>query len=338
MMAIGCRMSRPLRIEFAETGPPTKVAQCVDATPLPAPTKGEVVVTVHYAPVNPADLNYLEGTYGKKAELPAVPGNEGAGIVLAVGQGVESVKAGDSVILLDFIGAWQSQVCVRENCVLKIDPDIDLKQAAMLKVNPPTAWLLLESFQSLKPGDWVAQNASNSGVGRSLIQLAKHRGLRTVNFVRRPELIDELTASGADLVFLDTAEGLTAAKSALGDERPSLAGNAVGGDSALRLMDLLAPEGIHVTYGAMSRLSLKVPNSFLIFKEIQLHGLWVTKWMERSPEAEIRRVLLELAAAMRTGDLALPVDVVYTPDKITDALTRAQEGGRGGKILLDFTS
>jgi len=329
-------MLNPKRIEFSETGAPAKVARCVESTALSSPGPGEVVVSIRYAPVNPADLNYLEGNYGKKATLPAVPGNEGAGVVSAVGDGVESVKEGDAVILLDFIGAWQSQVCVPERCVLRVAPDIDLKQAAMLKVNPPTAWLVLESFIKLEPRTWVAQNAANSGVGRALIQLARMRGLRTVNFVRRPELADELKASGANLVFEDSADGYAAAKEALGDDSPPLASNAVGGDSALRLMDLLAPEGIHVTYGAMSRLPLKVPNSFLIFREIQIRGLWVTKWMERSGEEEIRRVLLELSEMMNSGDLTLPVAAVYSPDNITDALKHAQEGGRDGKILLEF--
>jgi trans-2-enoyl-CoA reductase len=329
------RMSTSVRIEFSETGQPAQVARCVESS-CAGPESGEVLVAVRYAPINPADLNYLEGTYGKNATLPAIPGNEGSGIVLAVGAGVESVKAGNVVILLDFIGSWQSQVSVPEACVLKLDPSIDLRQAAMLKVNPPTAWLLLESFVSLNPGDWIAQNASNSGVGRSLIQLAKRRGLRTVNFVRRVELADELKASGADLVFLDSDEGLAQAKEALGDDRPALVSNAVGGDSALRLMDLLADEGIHVTYGAMSRRSLKVPNSFLIFRQIQLRGLWVTKWMERSTPEEVRQVLLELSGLMVTGELKLPVAATYSPDKITGALMHAQEGARDGKILLEF--
>ena len=328
-------MSSSVRIEFLETGQPAQVARCVESSNA-GPEPGEVLVGLRYAPINPADLNYLEGTYGKKAVLPAVPGNEGSGVVLAVGAGVESVKAGDSVILMDYIGTWQSQVSVPEACVLKLDPAIDLRQASMLKVNPPTAWLLLESFVSLKAGDWIAQNASNSGVGRSLIQLAKKRGLRTVNFVRRLELADELKSSGADFVFPDSDEGLAQAKEALGDARPALASNAVGGDSALRLMDLLADDGIHVTYGAMSRRSLKVPNSFLIFRQIQLRGLWVTKWMERSTPTEVREVLLDLAALMVSGDLSLPVAATYPPERITEALTHAQEGGRDGKILLEF--
>jgi hypothetical protein len=78
----------------------------------------------------------------------------------------------------------------------------------MLGINPPTAALLLNESIDLRPGDWVAQNAANSGVGRSLIAIAKARGLKTINFVRRPELVPELQAVGGDLVIVDQSEAL----------------------------------------------------------------------------------------------------------------------------------
>src|SRR2546425_4584369 len=77
----------------------------------------------------------------------------------------------------------------------------------MLGINPPTAALLLNESIDLRPGDWVAQNAANSGVGRSLIAIAKARGLKTINFVRRPELVPELQAVGGDLVIVDQSGG-----------------------------------------------------------------------------------------------------------------------------------
>src|SRR5207244_13141340 len=82
-------------------------------------------------------------------------------------------------------------------------PESDPRQLAMLGINPPTAALLLNESTDLRPGDWVAQNAANSGVGRSLIAIAKARGLKTINVVRRPELVPELEAVGADLVIVN---------------------------------------------------------------------------------------------------------------------------------------
>ena len=78
----------------------------------------------------------------------------------------------------------------------------------MLGINPPTASLLLDEASDLKPGDWVVQNAANSGVGRSVIPIAKARGLKTINVVRRPELIPELEAIGGDLVVVDEDDAI----------------------------------------------------------------------------------------------------------------------------------
>lgn len=76
----------------------------------------------------------------------------------------------------------------------------------MMGINPPTAVLLLREYVDLQPGDWVAQNAANSGVGRLVIAIAKTRGLRTINFVRRAELVAELKAAGGDIVVVDEVQ------------------------------------------------------------------------------------------------------------------------------------
>jgi len=324
------------RIRFDRPGRPEDVARCEWLAGPPEPGAGQVCVRVRHAPVNPADLNTLEGTYGKLPELPATPGNEGAGTVLAVGADVEGLVPGDPVMLASGGGAWQSWVLLPEAEVVRLPAGIDLRQAAMLKVNPPTAWVLLHGFGELPPGAWIAQNAANSGVGRAVIQLARALGVRTLNFVRRMELAGELRALGADRVYCDGVEGLAAARAEAGFVAPTLAFNAVGGDSALRLMDVLEPQGVHVTYGAMSRRSLKVPNSFLIFREIQLRGLWVTRWMERAGRDEVRAIYGKLAAMMVAGTLRLPVETAYSPERIGEALRHAQREGRDGKVLLDW--
>jgi len=101
-------------------------------------------------------------------------------------------------------------------------PEADPRQLAMLGINPPTAALLLNESIDLRPGDWVAQNAANSGVGRSLIAIAKARGLKTINFVRRPELVPELQAVGGDLVIVDQGGALDDIRATIGDARVPL--------------------------------------------------------------------------------------------------------------------
>ncbi len=296
----------------------------------------EVRLKMRYAPINPADINYIQGIYGIKPELPAVAGLEGCGEVIESQS--ECFQPGDLVITLKPVGTWAEQVVCPADHLLKIPMNTPLKQASMLKVNPLTAWCMLTQFIDLPKGSWVIQNAANSGVGSCVIQIAKLLGLRTINLVRREELIKPLSDLGADHVLLDDTSALDQIRSLTDDSPPALALNAVGGDSALRLMDIIATKGIHVTYGAMSRRSLKVPNKFLIFKRIQLHGFWVTEWIKENEPSLVANTYQQLARWISEGKLAQPIDSTYPLAEITTALNRAMEDQRDGKVLLHCSS
>lgn len=322
-------------LSFSATGNPAEVLERIEQPLLPL-TGHEVRVHMRYAPINPADLNFIEGTYGRAAHPPAIPGHEGCGEVIDVGPLVTSLEKGDVVIPLLGAGCWNQYMTAAELHFAKLPPGIDRVQASMLRINPVTAWHLLKKYVDLEPGSWVIQNAGNSGVGRALIQIAKSLELKTASFVRRPELISELTQLGADEVFLDDENGVAEAKAALEGREIKLAANAVGGDSAIRLMDLLSPEGTMVTYGAMSRRSLKVPNKFLIFKNLHLQGLWITRWLEKASSLELAEVLEPLAKMIQHGELVTAVDEVIPMADFKRAILRAQEGGRNGKVILDL--
>jgi trans-2-enoyl-CoA reductase len=322
-------------LQFDRTGNPAEVLLLRERTLTP-PKGHNVRVRMRYAPINPADLNFIEGTYGRTAHPPCIPGHEGCGEVEAVGSAVTSLAKGDVVAPLLGTGCWTQHLTAPEHYFAKLPPQIDPVQASMLRINPVTAWALLKHYLPLDPSAWVAQNAANSGVGRALIQIARHFGLRTLNFVRRVELVDELKSLGADAVFLDNDEGVAEAKKFVGNETVRLAANAVGGDSAIHLMDVLGTEGILVTYGAMSRRSLKVPNKFLIFKNLQLHGLWITKWFEKASTPELREVLDPLTALIENGGLVTAIDQIVPLADFKAAILRAQQGSRNGKVILDL--
>lgn len=297
-----------------------------------APEPGEVLVKMLAAPVNPADLNFIEGTYGVKPALPATPGVEGCGEV--VESRSPDFQPGDRVIFLRRAATWASHTVVDASILFKLPPMIDPLQAAMLKVNPATAWRLLHGFGKPAAGEWVVQNAGNSAVGRCVIQLAKALGIRTVSFVRREELLSELTALGGDVVVMDNDEGLAAAKQTMGGAVAALAFNAVGGDSALRLMNLLREGGTHITFGAMAKRPLTVPNGLLIFRDLKLCGLWVTRWIENAPDAEVRAVYQDLAERVAAGTLLQPVDSTHDLENFATALGRLTAEDRAGKVLF----
>lgn len=322
-----------MRLTFHQPGLPADVLRLEPYEPA-APQRHEVLVRMLYAPINPADLNFIEGTYGKQPTFPALPGNEGCGRVEAVGSEVESLAVGDLVILLHPIGTWSRYLLAAENQFARLPATLDPIQASMLRVNPTTAWQMLHEFRTLLKGEYVLQNASNSGVGRAVIQIAAHLGLQTINFVRRAEVMEELCTQGAETVLLDNDQGVAEARELLGKKSLRLALNAVGGDSALRQMELLAPGGAQVTYGAMSRKSLKVPNKFLIFKNLEIRGYWLTRWIEHASHAQIAEVLKPLADMMLHGKLTLPIHQIVPLENFRDAVHLAAQDGRNGKVVL----
>ena len=324
-------MTAATRLIFNQTGKPAEVLETQNFTPRP-PQPGEVLARILAAPINPADLNTIEGTYGVKLELPATPGVEGCGVVETSAHA--AFQPGDKVIFLRRADTWSTHTTVSGDSLFKLPPEIDPLQAAMLKVNPATAWRLLNGIEPTQPGDWIVQNAGNSAVGRCVIQLARDLGIRTISFVRRSELIDELQQLGGDQVFLDDEEGLAAAKSVLGGANAALAFNAVGGESALRLMKLLRESGTHITYGAMGRKPLTLPNGLLIFRDIRVRGLWVTRWVENAPADEVHAVYQNLAARVAAGKLHQPVDTTFSLDQFPNALAQLTAPQRSGKVLF----
>lgn len=330
-------MKRSIRVVVYQThGNPAEVLR-LETLPWPEAKPDEAVVEMRAAPVNPADLNAIEGKYPGRPEIPATPGMEGAGVVVETGPKVTAVKVGDHVILPHQLGSWREAVAVDANQLIVVPPEIDFLQASMLKVNPLTAWRLLHGYVELKPGDWVIQNAANSAAGRATIQIARELGYKTVNIVRRPELIDELKREGGDVVLLDDDNLRSGVKSATGGAPVRLALNSVGGDSALRLANALAPGGTMVTYGAMSLQPLKIPNGLLIFKDLRFRGIWINKWYDNASAEERMAAFRPLIDMAKRGALKSRVEKTFKLDDLHAAVARATEGKRTGKVVLELS-
>src|SRR5438094_4601678 len=195
--------------------PPEEVARCAEVPDVGAPAAGEVVFDVLAFPINPADVSFCRGNYRLHPPLPATPGAECVGRVVAVGPGVTSPRQGDLVINLQREN-WVQRRRIAAADAIPLPAGLDLAQAAMLRINPATAQLLLEDHVALAPGDWVIQNVANSAVGRHLIVIAKSKGIRTVNVVRRDDVAAELRALGADIVLTDGLDLTERARTAAG--------------------------------------------------------------------------------------------------------------------------
>jgi len=340
---VRCRMGRgrhlmkkTIRAAIYEAhGNPAEVLRVVEQ-PWPTPAADEAVVQMRAAPINPADLNAIEGKYPVRPALPATPGMEGAGFVVEAGSSVRNVKAGDQVILPHNFGTWREVCAVKAEQLVVAPVEIEPVQAAMLKVNPITAWRLLHDFVPLRRGDWFIQNAANSAAGRATIQIGNELGYRSVSVVRRPELIEELRGEGGDVVLVESDALRDEVKSATAGEPIRLGLNCVGGESALRIANTLAPDATLVTYGAMSLQPLKIPNGLLIFKNLIFRGLWVNKWYDQATPVERAATFEPLFEMATRGLLRSKVEKTYSLSEAAVAVAHAAQSKRSGKIVFEF--
>ncbi|MEP7071611.1 MAG: 2-enoyl thioester reductase domain-containing protein, partial [Verrucomicrobiota bacterium] len=194
----------------------------------------------------------------------------------------------------------------------------------------------LHGYVKLQGGEWLIQNAANSAAGRAVIQIAHELGLKTVNVVRRAELVTDLRAEGGDVVLLEGEKLRDEVREQTAGAEIRLGLNAVGGESALRLMNCLARGGTLVTYGAMSLQPLKIPNGLLIFKDLRFRGIWINKWYDNASMAERMAAFAPLFEMAKEDKLHTKVAAVYSLAELTTAVKHAAEGKREGKVLLEF--
>jgi mitochondrial enoyl-[acyl-carrier protein] reductase / trans-2-enoyl-CoA reductase len=204
----------------------------------------------------------------------------------------------------------------------------------MLSINPPTAELLLREFGKPQPGEWVIQNAANSAVGRYLISLAKLEGIKTINVVRRMDVADELKALGADVVLEDGEALARSVREATGGAPVRLAIDAVSGSATLRLGEVVANGGTVVHYGAMSGKAPSLSPQALIFRNVTLRGFWLVPWLNSAPREAQATLMARLAKLAADGALHAPVEATFPLEDIREAMARAMESGRKGKVLL----
>ena len=314
-------------------GQPEDGLRCADVPDVGAPAAGEVVFEVLAFPINPADISFCRGTYRLKPELPATPGAECVGRVTAVGAGVAHVKVGDLVINLQREN-WAQKRRVKGDDVIAVTDGIDIQQAAMLRINPATALLLLTDIVSLKPGDWIIQNVANSAVGRLVIRLARPRGVKTVNVVRRESLFGELKALGGDVCTIDGPDLAATVKAQTQGAPIRLGLDAVSGRATARLSACLGDGGVVCNYGSMTGEDPVMSRSTLISGGQSLVGFILGRALGTRSLAEIRAIYADLGQQVAKGNLSAPVEMVYPIEDIKEAVAHAQRGERSGKILV----
>jgi NADPH:quinone reductase-like Zn-dependent oxidoreductase len=228
--------------------------------------------------------------------------------------------------------AWSEKVVAKAEKLIVLPANVDLQQAAMISINPPTAVLLLEEFVALHAGDWIVLNAANASVSHSIIAVAKSKGIKTLGLVRRKEAVDIALKAGADVVLIDDENVVGEAKKATHQAEIKLGLDAVGGKATNSIAEILANEGCLVSYARMSGEPIIVSQIGLIFRRIQIQGFWMylPYYIPK-----LKNAILQSVQLLEQGKINVPIAEVYPPERIKEAI---QHTINGGKVLVQFNS
>ena len=319
-------------IEYNSIGTPAEVLEVKDV-PSRAPGEAEVRVQVLATPIHPSSLLQIMGQYGTVPQFPASPGAEGIGKVVELGADVGHLQVGQHVLLTGVGGTWREEITAPAKAFIPV-PDGDVQQLSMAVVNPMTAHLLLESVKTLKKGDWIIQSAANSAVGEYLIQLAAQRGVKTINVVRRDSLAPRLEALGADVVLVGGPDLAEQAVAATGGAGLVYGIDSVGGETFSRMVQSLNYGATLASYGLLSMQWPALDLSKVIFNDISVKGFWLAKWFETASPEDKQAAFGTILPLIATGAIKSTVDSCFKLEDIAQAVERAGQPNREGKVLL----
>jgi NADPH:quinone reductase-like Zn-dependent oxidoreductase len=328
-------------VVFDRCGDPAEVLQVRDVPePARSPGAGKVRVRMLASPINPSDLMYVGGQYGRRPPLPGRAGFEGAGVVEAVGASllarVLGVRSGRRVAVINGAGGnWQEEVVIPVRHAVPVPAELTDEQAATFFVNPASALAMTRHVLRVPSGAWLLQTAAGSALGRMVIRLGKQYGFRTLNVVRRREQVEELRKAGADEVVCTADESLPERVLALtqGAGVP-FAIDAVGGATGSDVVRCLGAGGRMLVYGTLSMEPLTFDPRLLIGGQKRVEGFWLSEWANAQRPLRMLRLFRQVGRLVREGVLASEVGQTFPLEQVREAARQAAAPGRHGKVLL----
>jgi NADPH2:quinone reductase len=317
-------------IQITQTGGPEVLT--LAELPIPSPKAAEVLVKVHASGVNFIDIYYREGRY--KAELPFIDGQEAAGVVEAVGEGVEGFAVGDSVAWCNVLGTYAEYALAPAGRLVKLPARLEHKLAAAVMLQGMTAHYLAYSTYPLKAGDTALVHAAAGGVGLLLTQMAAQIGARVIATVSTEEKAALAREAGAAEIILYTQADFETETLRLTEGRGvDVVYDSVGKTTFEKSLNVLRPRGLMALFGASSGA---VPP----FDLIELAGkgsLYVTRPTLKH-YALTREELVDRATAVfeavDAGTLKVRMEHTYSLAEAKQAHIDLASRKTTGKVLL----
>ena len=325
------------QLQLVAYGEPADVIE-LNTVAEPAVGPDEVLISMEAAPLNPSDFVLVRGVYGIRPAFPSPVGAEGVGRVTQTGSKVDGALQGKRVLILPTLeqGTWADQVVVPVRNIVPMSDEADPLQLSMIGLNPATAYLLLNRYVSLMPGDWIGQTAANSAMGQYIIALAKLAGVKTLNVVRREEAAEQVRQFGGHRVVIQGDNLHKEIEEALDGKRLSVVLDTVGGTPVGELAKSLKNGGSIVVYALQSGQFPAFSSRDFIYRGLSLHGFWLINWIRNAPRTESQEIYQKLGDLVADGSLSAAVEHVYTLEQFKEAFKHSLKSNRSGKILFKF--
>lgn len=309
--------------------------------PIPAPKPEEVLVRVTCRPINPADVFSLMGQYpGFQPKLPATPGLEGCGVVHD-NNGHSLVRKGQRVIVLFDAaggnGSWQEYVCVRPESLIPVPDNVPDEVACQFLVNPVTILGMIHELNP-PPGSYIIQTAAASTLGKMFIAVAKQKGIKTINVIRRDEQIPLLKEIGADIVInaadMQDGELRDRIRAEVGDGVVWGAVDPVGGSWTKEIMQCVREGGHVLIYAPLSGPTCECTIYDILFRQVTIRGFWLMHFLQEVDDTTRNRIFYEVMDLMKEGVMTPTVWQSFPLDQVAEAVKCSWQPGKPGKVLL----
>jgi NADPH2:quinone reductase len=315
-----------------EYGPPDTLV--VEERPDPVPGPGEVRIDIRAAGINFPDVLVIAGTYQVKVPPPFIPGNEAAGIVDAVGEGVSRIKPGDRVIATPTGGAFAEKCVSAEKLCMPLPDALSFEQGAGFTETYATTYHAFRQRTDVKAGETVLVLGAAGGAGSSAVEVAKALGARVIAAASSEEKLEFAREAGADETINYSDVSLRdAVKELTGGSGVDVVYDPVGGELAQMALRSLAWHGRYLVIGFACGQIPEFPANIALLKEASIIGVWWGTWAARNPKESLQN-MAELAAMVDDRRLVPRVTERYELERYADAFAAITDRRARGKVVL----
>ena len=316
-------------------GPPESLV--IEEHDDPVAGSGQIVVDVAAAGINFPDVLSIAGKYQVKTPTPFVPGNEAAGVVSAIGDGVSRIAVGDKVIVTTLGGAFAEKVVAEEKTTMPLPEGLNFEQAAGFAVTYGTSYHALTQSANLQAGETVLVLGAAGGVGITAVEIAKAMGAHVIAAASSDVKLEFAVSAGADetinyseVPLKETVKELTKGKGA------DIVYDPVGGELADQAFRATAWHGRYLVIGFACGDIPKFAANIALLKEASIIGVWWGTWAAKNPALQMQN-LQEMAHMIEDGKLTPRVTESYSLDDYANAFSAITERRARGKVILRMT-